>query len=134
MSDQIYPSAKTLFLTGSFDWLTDPIAAVLVNTTFYTYSPAHQTLLDVPVQARVAASGTLTGLSVLGGVVDADDTTFGSVTGNLASAVILTVDTGTDATSNLICYLDSGTGFPVNPDGGVIQLVWSNNQSKIFSL
>ena len=130
----IYPNAKELFLTGQLDWLSDPIVAVLVSTQFYTYSPNHATLLDLPVTARVAASGTLTGMSVLGGVVDADDTTFGSVTGNVASAVILTRDRGTDASSNLICYLDSGTSFPVSPDGGVINLVWSNGSSRIFSI
>lgn len=135
MSNHVYPAAKDRFLRGQTNWLTDPVAAVLVNTQFYTYSDAHATLLDLTLAARVAVTtGTLTGRTVAGGVVDANDASFGSVTGNIASAIIVCTDTGTDASSYLICYLDSGTGLPVNPDGGIIDIQWSNGANKIFAI
>lgn len=135
MANHIYPTAKQRFLSGQLNWLTDPISAVLVGTQYYTYSDAHATLLDLPVAARIAASGTLTNRTAVLGVADADDTSFGSVIGNPAQAVVLAMDTGVDATSYLVAYIDTaGSTLPVNPDGSVISLAWSNGAFKIFSL
>ena len=135
MANHLYSAAKEKFLSGQLNWLTDPIVAVLVGTEHYTYSDAHASLLDLPLPARIAATGTLTGRTASGGVADADDASFGSVYGNLAQALVLTTDTGTDATSYLIAYLDSaGATLPVNPDGSLIQVVWSNGASRIFAL
>lgn len=122
-------------MSGQLNWLTDPVVAVLVGTQYYTYSDAHATLLDLPVTARIAASGTLTNRTATLGVADADDTSFGSVIGNSAQAVVLASDTGVDATSYLIAYIDTaGSTLPVNPDGSTISLVWSDGADKIFSL
>jgi hypothetical protein len=135
MANYLYPAAKQKFLSGELNWLTDPIVAVLVGTRAYTYSAAHVSMLDLPVEARIAASGTLTGRSATLGVVDADDASFGTVIGNPAQAVVLATDTGTDATSYLIAYLDqAGTTLPVNPDGSTITVRWSNGNSKIFCI
>ena len=118
--DRLYSAAKEKFLSGELNWLTDPVVAVLVGTQHYTYSDAHATLSDLPVIARIAVTtGTLTGRTATLGVADAEDTTFGTVLGNVANAVILCVDTGVEATSGLIAYLDSGVGLPVNPDGSI---------------
>ena len=115
--------------------MTDPVVAVLVGTQEYTYSAAHASMMDIPVTARIAASGTLTGRSATNGVADADDASFGTVIGNPAQAVVLAVDTGTDATSFLIAYLDqAGTTLPVNPDGSSISVTWSNGANRIFAL
>lgn len=135
MANHVYPAAKQKFLSGQLDWLTDPVVAVLVGTQDYTYSDAHATLLDLPLAARIAATGTLTSRTAVNGVADADDATFGSVIGNAAQAVILATDTGVDNTSYLIAYLDSaGTTLPVNPDGSIITVFWSNGANRIFSL
>jgi hypothetical protein len=40
--------------------------------------------------------------------------------------------TGTESTSTLIAYIDSGTNLPVTPNGGDITVQW--NASGIFSL
>lgn len=133
--DHLYPSAKQAFLSGQLNWLTDPVVAVLVGTQYYSYSDAHATLLDLPLLARIAVTtGTLDNRTATLGVADADDASFGSVIGNMANAIILCTDTGTDGTSRLIAYLSSGSGVPVNPDGSVINVVWSNGASKIFAI
>jgi hypothetical protein len=135
MADAIYPACKELMLTNQFDWLTDPIVAVLVGTSNYTYSQFHATLADVPPAARVAVSGTLTGRTVSSGIVDANDTQFGSTIGNPVNAVILCSYTGSDLLSPLVAYLDqAASGLPLNPNGQPILITWSNGASKIFSL
>lgn len=133
--DHLYPSAKQAFLSGQLNWLTDPIVAVLVGTQYYTYSDAHATLLDLPLQARIAVTtGTLANRTAALGVADADDASFGSVIGNMGNAIMLCTDTGSDSTSLLIAYLDAGAGVPVNPDGSIINVAWSNGDTKIFAL
>lgn len=79
-------------------------------------------------------SGTLANRTADSGVADADNTTFLSVFGNAADAVILVKYTGTELQSPLVCYLDSGVNLPVNPDGSNITLNWSNGASKIFKI
>jgi len=128
--NQKYPYAGELFLTGELNWLTDPIKCVLVGS--YVYSPAHQWRADIPLAVEIALSGTLTGRTATMGVADANDTSFGTVTGPQALAVIVFSDTGTRATSPLIVYYDSGTGIPRYPSGDVVNVTWSNDQSRIF--
>ena len=122
-------------LTGRFDWVNDPVAVVLIATGQYEPSVNHATLLDIPVSARVAISGTLSGRSVSGNVVDADDYLFASVSGPTVGSAILVVDSGTAASSWLLCHLDEAlTGIPFNPTTGTVQLTWDNGLNKIFAL
>jgi len=135
VSDTIYPSAKQKFLSGSLNWLTDPVVCVLVGTSNYTFSAAHASLADVPAAARIAVSGTLTGRSATLGVADAADITFGPVTGGNVNAIILCSNSGTDLTSPLIAYLDQAfSGLPLVPNGSPVAITWDNGQSKIFAL
>lgn len=132
--DHLYPSAKEKFLSGQLNWLTDPVVAVLVGTQYYTYSDAHASLLDLPLAARIAVTtGTLENRTATLGVADADDASFGSVIGNMGNAIVICTDTGTEATSYLIAYMSTGTGVPINPDGGVINVTWSNGANRIFA-
>ena len=135
MANFLYPSIKTKMLTSQFNWPGDPIVAILIATGQYTPSINHTTLLDVPHSARVAVSAVLTGKVVDVNVVDADDYLFTYVSGPPVNAVILAVNTGFDATSLLICYLDQAVaGIPFNPAASPVQLTWDNGPSKIFSL
>ena len=43
-------------------------------------------------------------------------------------------DTGTEATSPLIAYIDTATGLPITPNGGDIIVVWDDGANKIFRL
>ncbi len=135
MANFAYTKAKNLMLTGEFDWVNDPVSIVLIATGQYDPSVNHATLLDVPASARVAVSGTLSGRNVNGNVVDANDYSFTSVTGPQVNAVILFVNSGTEATSHLICHLDDAVaGVPFSPSSGPVNLAWSNGASKIFAL
>lgn len=127
-----YPYAGELFLTGEINWLTDPIKCILAGS--YVYSPAHRWRADIPLAVEIATTGTLTGRTPTLGVADADDISFGAVTGPQALSVIIFKDTGTRANSPLIVYYDSGTGIPRYPSGDVVNVAWSNDQSKIFAI
>ncbi|WP_406325819.1 hypothetical protein OG784_12855 [Streptomyces sp. NBC_01617] len=129
MASALYPSFKQLLLSGGIDLTSADIRAIIVDSADYTYSAAHDFLDDVPAGARVAVSGALASKTVTGGVFDAADVTYNSVSGDSVEAIVLYKHTGTETTSNLIAYID---GVSVTPNGGNITVTW--NASGIFAL
>jgi len=114
-------------LMGSLDWVSDDIKVVLVDVDDYTVDlEAHEDLADIPAGARVGTSSNLTGKAVTSGVVTADDAVFSSVTGDELEAAVVYYDSGVEATSTLIAYIDTGVGFPLTPDGGGVVLYWND--------
>lgn len=135
MANALYAKFKEALLSGSIDLSSDTIKAVLVDTAAYTADlSADQYLSSIPLADRVATSGALASKSVTGGVFDAADATFTSVSGDVSEAVVLIKDTGDAATSPLIAYIDTATGLPATPTGGDITIAWDNGASKIFAL
>lgn len=135
MANALFDKARQRFLEGQFNWNTDTIKAVLVDTGTYTANlSAHEFLADVGAGARIATSGAFTGKATTGGAADANDVTFTSVTGASIEAIILYKDTGTDATSPLIAFIDTATGLPITPNGGDIIVTWDNGPNRIFKL
>jgi len=94
----------------------------------------HEFLSDVGSSARITTPVTLTSKTSTGGAADAADVTFTSVSGPSIEAIILYRDTGTEATSPLIAYIDTATGLPITPNGGDIIVTWDNGTNKIFKL
>lgn len=129
----IYPKAKEAMLSGGINLATGTVKAALVDTGTYTYSAAHEFYTSVSASV-VGTPATLASKTVTGGVFDADDVTFASVTGNSIEAVVLYIDTGTPATSRLIAYIDAGSGLPLTPNGTNVQMVWDSGANKIFAL
>lgn len=135
MANFLYPSIKAKMLTGQFDWTSDNVRVVLIATGQYTPSINHATLLDVPASARVAVSDVLTGKTVDVNVVDADDYLFTYVAGPPVNGVILASYGTNDATTSLICYMDTAVkGIPFNPSASPVQLTWNDGAGKIFAL
>lgn len=133
MANALYPSFKASLLVGGIDLSTANIKVVLVDLADYTYSSAHDFLDDVAAGGRVATSGNLASKTTTGGVFDSADPVFTAATGDQAEALILYVDTGSAATSNLIAFLDTGvTGLPVTPNSGDINI--TVNASGWFAL
>lgn len=134
MANDLYSNARNAFLTGQLDWTTAAIKVVLVDTGQYTVDLAnHVHLSDIPAAARVSTT-TLTGKSASGGIADAADATFTAVSGNSVEAVVIYEDTGTETTSQLIAYIDSGGGLPITPNGSDILLQWSDSTNRVFKL
>lgn len=134
MANQLYVTAKKAFLDGDIDLLSDTIKAVLVDTGVYTVDiNAHDFYNDLGASI-VGANVSLSGKSTTGGVFDAGDITFTTVSGSTVEAIVLYKDTGTAATSQLIAYIDTATGLPLTPNGGDITITWSNGSNKIFAI
>jgi hypothetical protein len=134
MANAIYTAAKKALLDGDIDLLVNDIKAVLVDTNDYTHNIATNDFLDDISAGVVATSANLANKTSTGGVFDADDVVFSTVTGDVCEAVVLYVDTGVASTSRLIAFFDTGVGLPVTPGGGNITITWSNGANKIFSL
>ena len=84
---------------------------------------------------RLGTDQTLSAKSVAGGVFDAGDITYSAVTaGDTSEGVVIYKDTGSPATSPLLMYIDTITGFPLATNGGDITIQWDNGSYKIFSL
>jgi hypothetical protein len=136
MSNRLYDKGRQALSDGvSINWVTDTIRAVLVNVTYPTDTVNHANLSDVSVGARIATSPPLTNKTNVAGVFDADDTLFSLVpAGPAGVAVILYKDTGVEATSKLIAYVDSASGLPVTPSGVDIPLRFDSGPNKIFKI
>jgi hypothetical protein len=136
MANAIYGISRKAFLDGGIDLLSDDIRVILIDAADYTVAiDTHDFLDDIPAGARVAVSGALTSKTTTLGVFDAADITFSSVTGDVSEALVIYQHTGTDSTSELIAYIDTGvTGLPVTPNGGDITVTWDSGADKIFKI
>ena len=133
MANTLFDHARQRFLEAQINWMTDTIKVFLVSTSAYTPQTAvHQYLSDIPPSGRIAGPVTLTAKATTGGAADAADCTFTSVTGATINAIVICKDTGTEATSPLIAYIDTATGLPITPNGGDIIVTWDNGVNKIF--
>lgn len=127
MANTLYDYCRQRFLEAQINWMTDTVKVILVSTSAYTPQTAvHQYLADIPVSARIAGPVTLTAKATTGGAADAADCTFTSVSGATINAIVIYKDTGTEATSPLIAYIDTATGLPITPNGGDIIVTWDN--------
>ena len=135
MANALYDKAREGFLAGNIDWDADTIKVQLLDSADYVPNLAADDFLsDVPAAARVATSGALTSKTVAAGVADAANVTLTAVTGDVSEYVNLFVDSGVEATSELLVNIDTATGLPVTPNGGDININWSDGADKIFKL
>lgn len=133
MANALYDLGKKALLDGGIAMLTDNLKVVLVDTATYTVNLATDDFLaDIPSGERVATSGNLSGKTTTAGTFDADNVTFTAVSGDPCEAVVLYRDSGAEATSELIAYIDTATGLPVTPNGGDITITW--DAAGIFSI
>lgn len=134
MANALYDTGRNAFATGDIDWVNDIVRVYLIDANDYTVDLVnHQYLTSVAGAARVAFVA-LAGKTASAGVCDATDAVLSSVTGDISEALLLVKWAGADATSQLIAYMDTGTGLPVTPNGGDITITWDNGSNKIFKL
>lgn len=135
MANTLFDKARQRFLEAQINWLTDTIKVLLVSTSAYTVNAStHEFLSDISGSARIAGPVTLTGKSTAGGAADGADVTFTAVTGGAIGSIVIYSDTGTEATSPLLAYLDTATGLPITPNGGDIIVTWDNGANRIFKV
>ena len=139
MGNLIYPKFKEYTLSSVIGGTAAAITAadfrwILVDSADYIYAATHAFLSDVPAIGRVAVTTASMGTrTYTNGILDGADISFATVTGDPSEALIGYIHTGTETTSRLVVYLDTGvSGLPVTPDGTTINVVW--NASGIFGL
>ena len=125
MANFVYDLAAQSLWSGEIDFGTDAVKCVLVDTDSYIVSRAgDQFLADIPVLAQVSTSADLANKTIVGRIIDADDVVFTAVAGAESEALVIFQDTGDINTSRLICYIDTGTGLPVTPNGADLTIKW----------
>lgn len=108
MSNTLYPSAASGLLRGDFDLSSTPLTVLVVDDTF-TYDNTHDFLNDVPGGVRLG-SEPLTGLTVVDGVLDANDVLVATAAALTVGGLILFIDYGgAESSSPLIAWIDSNT-------------------------
>jgi len=136
VANLIYGKAKQALLNGQINASSQSFKILLVDSTYSLSQNTHEFVSNISSSAIKARSTALTNVQNTLGVLDADDLTIVNYPGNAFVAVILYVDTGSDATSRLIAYIDTATGIPFAGINTVlnITIAWSNDSSKIISL
>ena len=134
MANALYTKGKEKILSGAINFATDTLKVALVKNDYA------QNLTTDEFYSSISASvlntdQTLGTKTVTGGAFDAADVTWAAVAaGAVTEGVVIYKDTGSPATSPLIAYIDTITGFPLTTNGGDITVQWDNGAYKIFSL
>ena len=135
MASALYPKFKEALLGGDIDLAAVNVKAVLVDTADAPYNSANTFLGDLNAAGRVVTSGNLGTKTITNGTFDAADITFTAASGDPVEAIVLFVDTGVAATSNLICFIDTVAGpspLSITLNGGDVNVQWA--AGGIFSL
>lgn len=137
MANALYSKYKELILGTGLN-LTSSTIKVAMVTDGYTYSDTHQFYGDItPASNVVGTPQTLTNITITGGAFNADDAAFTGLNNTATiKAFVIYNDTGSNTTSPLICYLDTGTGLPISLTTSVteVDVTWSNSPADIFAL
>lgn len=142
MANALFSPGREGFLAGEIDWDTAVIKIALVRG--YTFSAAHKFVSDVTDNSGVlhVTSAALTSKTVTNGTADAADVSFTSVASNASNHSVLifqssAVTGGADVAATaqrLIGWVDTGTNFPIVPNGGDVTIAWDSGSNKIFTL
>lgn len=142
MANSLFDPSREGFLAGEIDWDTAVIKIALVRA--YTFSAAHKFVSDVTAAGGVlhVTSAALATKTVTAGVADAADVTFTAVASNAGNHSVLVfqssaVGGGADVAATaqrVIAWIDTGTNFPIVPNGGDVTIAWDNGANKIFKL
>lgn len=135
MASALYDAYKEDIMDSTAQDLSGGSIDVIFVTSTYTFSAAHANFSDL--SNTVGDGGTartnaenLAAPSVTGGVFDATDTVFASVTGTSINAIIVFYDSGVDGTSSLIAYID---GISLSPSAAQVTIQWDDGANKIFA-
>lgn len=135
MANALFDVGRSQFLQGTLA-ATDSLKWIGVDHADDTPVVATDDFLDdILAAARVFTSGALATKTYTAGVLDADDTVIATVTGDPFESLVLFNDTpGTEATKDLILFIDTATGLPTTPNGADITLQYDAGANRIFKL
>lgn len=136
MANALYGKGREAFGNAGINWGSDTIKCILVDTGAYTVSiDVDDALADIAAGARIGSAVTLSSKTNTLGVFDAADISFtGLSSAPSIEALVIFKDTGVEATSTLIAYIDTATGLPVSAGATQVDVAWDNGANKIFKL
>ncbi len=131
MANALYPKGKAhiLGLATKADLVADTVKAILNVSATNPYNASHEFVSDLVGGGIVVRSGALASKTVTSGTFDAADVVLTAVSGSTVDSIIVYKDTGSDATSVLILWLDV---TPYAPNGADITVVWDG--SGLFAI
>lgn len=106
MASFVYDAAIDAAWQGDIALDTSDVKLLLLGTG---YTPSQTTdvyVSSITTAARVATTAALSGKTFSGGKFDADNPGLSALTGATVSAVVVFIDSGSDATSRLVSYHD----------------------------
>lgn len=107
MSGRLYNKAREKFLTAQLNWTSGVYRAVLMPEA-YVPSFAHEFLSDIFEGSRIAVSDPITSRTATDGLAMSASIRFGVlVDTRKAAKMIIFKDSGIEATSDLVCFLDT---------------------------
>jgi len=134
-NNRLYDHGRNDFAKGDIHWKVggDTFKVTVVDLADYTPDFVNDHYMNtntIPLIARLA-TGTLTVLDPVAGVMDADDVALGAITGDVAELLIVWKDGGEGGVSaagtldRLLMHIDTGAGLPITPIGGTYSVVWN---------
>ena len=131
MPSVLYPKGKAhiLGLSTKADLIADTIKAMLISSVTTPYNNTHEFVSDLVAGGIIARSAALSSKAVTSGIFTAANYTQTAVSGSTIDSIIGFKDTGADATSVLLWWMDV---TPFGPTGGDIAVTW--NGSGIFAI
>ncbi len=122
MANRRYNQAGALAGAGGIGWTTNAIK-VAALASGYTFDITHQfvTALGANIVAR---SSNLSSKTNTAGVLNSAMAVFAAMTGVRVLYLAVFIDTGSDATSSLLYYIDTATNLPFTPNGIDIDVQW----------
>ncbi len=136
MANFIYGKAKQSLLNGEFNISSDSLKVLLVTDSYVPSQNTDQFVSNISGSYIKERTSSLTNVTNILGVIDADDVTVAQYSGLAFKALVIYKDSGTDSTSRLLAYIDTATGIPfagINSTTN-ITINWSNGSNKIISL
>jgi hypothetical protein len=136
MANFVYNQAKQSILEGDIDVTNNTLKLLLVTSSYSPDEDNDQFVNDISAPAIVHRSAALQNVTNIFGVLDAHDIIIADFPGTAFSSIIIYVDTGNDATSRLLAYIDESSGIPFAgvPSPTPITIVWNNGATKIIAL
>ncbi len=142
MANALYTTGRTAFAAAGINWTSDTIQCCLVDSSLYTANLSTDQYLSTisGISGAILANSrtTLTSATNSGGKCSAANTVCGS--SNISSTtghnivIVIYKNTGSDSSSQLIAYLDTGTGLPAsNLSSATVTIDWDPTNG-IFTL
>ena len=136
MANFIYKKAKETMLNGQININSTNLKILFVNSSnYFPNQDTNQFLSDIPSNARVYTSTTISNVSTNLGVLDANDLVI-NYEGAAFQAIVLYQSGNTDQDSRLISFIDTSEGLPFAQTSESVNLSiqWDNSSTKIITI